>query len=497
MASPDFRPYIDLTVFDSNITQAYRDAVSYAKTNFPEFQPRVGTIENAILESVVFSTSSLITSINRLPDGLMEGLLALMGFSRLEATPSTGTVEFEVTINTGVTIAAGTVVSYDVFDTEGILTQYLFETVEDLEIPVGFTTGSVGVSAVDASEYPDIPTPQSLTMVSTTPYVLLVTLTALASVGTDTESDSEYFARAVAYLASLSNCITTSNQLSNYLGVTYPTVSRFKVYDLTDSADMDIAAANDPGNVTIALCDSDGNAISSAQKTIIESDVEAKTVAGLAVHMYDMRPFSVDVAVDVAVESGYSTASVSLAVSTAIEAYLSITGWDFADSITTKYLTTIASKVPGVKYVDNITLDLGWAHADCRAATTANINLANAIENGDVLDGVTLATNDRVLVKNQTTATENGIYIVQASGAAVRATDANASSEFARGSFAYVTNGTANGSKGWYLTNTGTITLGTTALTFEEFAEATVASPDIDLDKKGAIPIGSCTTVAV
>src|SRR5690348_17091598 len=48
----------------------------------------------------------------------------------------------------------------------------------------------------------------------------------------------------------------------------------------------------------------------------------------------------------------------------------------------------------------------------CRAATTANITISTALNNADVLDGVTLATGDRVLVKNQTTEKENGIYIV-------------------------------------------------------------------------------------
>ena len=47
-----------------------------------------------------------------------------------------------------------------------------------------------------------------------------------------------------------------------------------------------------------------------------------------------------------------------------------------------------------------------------RAATTANITIATALNNGDTLDGVTLATDDRVLVKNQTTGSENGVYVV-------------------------------------------------------------------------------------
>lgn len=496
MASPDFRPYVDLTLSDLNVNNVYAESIEYAKTNFPELSPRQGTIENAILEATAYVTTSMVTAVNRLPDGLMEGLLKLMGFSRVEATAATATATFDVTINTGVTIVLGTVVSYDVYDDDGILTQFLFETTDDLVIPAGNTAGTVSLVAVSAGEYPDIPVGEPLTLVSSTPYVLDVTLSTITSVGADTETDTEYFTRAVAYLASLSNCITTQNQLSNYLGVTYPTVARFKVYDLTDSADMSTAAADDPGNVTIALCDSTGGPISGTQKTIIEDDVESKVVAGLQVHLHDMDIFTVDVAIDVTTESNYSTAAVSTAVTDAVEAYLSVSGWDFADQVNANRITSIASKVPGVKYVTAVTLDLGWAHADCVVATTANVNLSTDLENGDVLNGVTLATNNRVLVKNQSTASQNGIYVVQASGAAVRATDANASSEFVRGSFVFVTGGTTGSNTGWILTNTGTITLGSTALTFEQFDLASVSGQDIDLDMKGAIPIGNCTTTA-
>jgi hypothetical protein len=79
-----------------------------------------------------------------------------------------------------------------------------------------------------------------------------------------------------------------------------------------------------------------------------------------------------------------------------------------------------------------------------RVATTANGTLASAFENGDTVDGVTLSTGDRILLKNQTTASENGIYTVNASGAPTRATDADASGELVVGTFVLVTAGTAN-----------------------------------------------------
>jgi len=104
MASPNFSSYIDLTINDKSITEVYDASVQYAQTSLPEFDPRVGTIENALLEAVAHATGSLIATINTLPDGLMEGLLKLMGFSRVEATPSAATVSITLSINTGATI---------------------------------------------------------------------------------------------------------------------------------------------------------------------------------------------------------------------------------------------------------------------------------------------------------------------------------------------------------------------------------------------------------
>lgn len=75
-------------------------------------------------------------------------------------------------------------------------------------------------------------------------------------------------------------------------------------------------------------------------------------------------------------------------------------------------------QVTGVRYQE-------FAHKTrftVRAASTANVTLANQVENGDSFGGVTLATNDLVLLKNQTDTTENGVYVVQVSGAPVRST---------------------------------------------------------------------------
>src|SRR5438034_6943570 len=82
----------------------------------------------------------------------------------------------------------------------------------------------------------------------------------------------------------------------------------------------------------------------------------------------------------------------------------------------------------------------------CRAATTANITIATALNNGDSLDGVTLATGDRVLVKDQSTDSQNGIYVVDVTP--VRAYDLS-TDDPSFGFLVYVRQGTANAKTLW------------------------------------------------
>jgi hypothetical protein len=83
------------------------------------------------------------------------------------------------------------------------------------------------------------------------------------------------------------------------------------------------------------------------------------------------------------------------------------------------------------------------------------------------MEGVTLAANDRILLKDQSTASQNGIYVWAASASAlVRATDADSSAEVTSGMAVTVTEGTTNGDKVFVLTTNDPITLDTTALAF-------------------------------
>ncbi len=105
--------------------------------------------------------------------------------------------------------------------------------------------------------------------------------------------------------------------------------------------------------------------------------------------------------------------------------------------------------------------------ASCRVATTANITLSGT----QTIDGISVIAGDRVLVKNQSTASQNGIYVV-AAGSWSRATDADADAEVTSGLFTFIEEGTANADSGWVLTTDGSITVGSSSLAFSQFSGA-------------------------
>ena len=108
-----------------------------------------------------------------------------------------------------------------------------------------------------------------------------------------------------------------------------------------------------------------------------------------------------------------------------------------------------------------------------RVATTANITLSGT----QTIDTVSVVAGNRVLVKDQTTPSQNGIYVV-AAGAWTRATDFDSTAEVTTGAFTFVEEGSANKNTGWVLSTTGTITVGTTGIVFVKFSASSLSEGD-------------------
>lgn len=155
--------------------------------------------------------------------------------------------------------------------------------------------------------------------------------------------------------------------------------------------------------------------------------------------------------------------------------HLAAAAWDSDPTLAANSNTVLPTQGAVKAYVDNLITGLKWKPS-VRAATTANGALASAFANGQTIDGVTLATGDRILLKNQSSGAENGIYRVNASGAPTRVTDADSAAELVQATV-FVEQGTVNADTQWTCTNNA-ITLGTTALTFAQVSGAGTYTAD-------------------
>jgi len=157
-----------------------------------------------------------------------------------------------------------------------------------------------------------------------------------------------------------------------------------------------------------------------------------------------------------------------------------------------------ASDLTTKSYVDSVAAGLDDFKDSVRAASTADITLTGP---GAAIDGVTMATGDRFLAKNQTTASQNGIYIWNgAAAAATRATDADASGEISVGTLVYVEAGTANGAQLWVANAVGATPWvpGTTTSTWALYFAVTPTQAGDGLAASGnVLAVGAGTGITV
>ena len=209
--------------------------------------------------------------------------------------------------------------------------------------------------------------------------------------------------------------------------------------------------------------------------------------------------------------SAYATLTDTLNEFAAPVADVSMGGYKLTNLATPVNATDAVNK----SYVDSMSVGLD-VKAAVRASSTATVgtygNTAGASGRGQLtscpntLDGVTLAANDRILVKDHGTAAANGIYVVSTLGTGAngiwdRATDADADGELKASSFTFVSEGTTNADTGWTLTTNGVIVVGGasgTAMAWAQFSGAGTIVAGAGMTKTGnQLDIGAGTGISV
>lgn len=149
-----------------------------------------------------------------------------------------------------------------------------------------------------------------------------------------------------------------------------------------------------------------------------------------------------------------------------------------SQKITSLAEPTASSDAATKNYVDTVAQGID-AKASVKAASTANLTLSGT----QTVDGIALIAGDRILVKNQSTAAENGIYVVGASTWS-RSDDANVWAELIS-AYVFVEQGTVNADNGYLCTVDAGGTLGSTAVTWVQFSGAGQITAGAGLTKTG------------
>jgi len=248
----DFSEYIDLSVFDKEPGDIYRDSIELARLSLPDFNLRPGTPEDAIFQAAAYVSALNINAINRLPDRLMAGIVQILGYQRQEAISAE--VDIEVTIGSyeGGNIPAGTVFVYDsTFEDES--EQYAFQTISATTVPAvapGVTTypsAVVTVRSLEPGIIPPLVAGIELSIISSGTNIIAAEIASIANFanGLNDDTDADYLSKASTYLRSLSSVLVTPAQVDAYLLTNYPAlVSRAKTLDLTNQGSYSASASN-------------------------------------------------------------------------------------------------------------------------------------------------------------------------------------------------------------------------------------------------------------
>jgi hypothetical protein len=248
----DFSEYVDLSIFDKEPGDIYRDSIELARLSLPDFNLRPGTPEDAIFQAAAYVSALNINAINRLPDRLMAGIVQMLGYQRQQAISAEVNVEVTIGSYDGGNVPAGTVFVYDsTFEDES--EQYAFQTISATTIPAvapgvnTYPSAVITVRSLEPGIIPPLVPGIELSIISSGTNIISAEIATVSNFanGLNEDTDEDYLSKASTYLRSLSSVLVTPAQVDAYLLTNYPSiVSRVKTLDLTWGDDLD-------GNLTV------------------------------------------------------------------------------------------------------------------------------------------------------------------------------------------------------------------------------------------------------
>lgn len=371
MPSPDFRNYVNLTLFDKDIQDVYSDAIANLAVSLPEWVPREGNVETVLLEGFALQVAEALYAIDRLPNGIMQIIMQMYGVYRDFGTPPVASLEFTVVDDVGYTIPAGSQAMLTLAD--GI-TPVTFSTDTDLVIPSGSTTGTVSATGDQFTQNANGVSNVVLSPIDSLLSVNQVTLVSITTPGRDQESDDDWINRGNQRLVQLTQALVLPVQFQAAALEDVDIIRATAIDNWDGTTTSGNAPGDNDGHLTVAVY-GDGQVVSSDTKASLLSDLSERALSNLAVHIIDAVIQTVDVSAIVVTDTNYDDATVIANVTAAVQDYLSYENWDWSSTLRWNNLIKVIGSAEGVSYV----MSLSTPSTDVEAAEPATLMVAGTV----------------------------------------------------------------------------------------------------------------------
>lgn len=350
--SPDITSYVDLRIFDVSDQDMINTALANLRLNLPGWTPREGNTESLVIESLALEIAELIVAINRMPGAVVEAIITMAGVSRDFGQPPDATATITFGDILGHTLPTGTRIYLPLSD--GTTVTFLVEP-PGLTVAPGGNTGTaslIGDTFTAAAN--GMPIGTALVLADPLPFVdSIVLLTAVAD-GRDPETDNSWRNRGVEELSRLSSALVVPSQFVAYTLAQAGVAAAMALDQYNPTGGHSPGA--DPGYMTVAVLGPNGTTLSTGAKTALQVAMQAQAAAILQVSVIDATIVTVAVATKVVPIAGATFSVVSIAVQTAIQAYLNPLNWTTGAVIYLNEMISLIDQVSGVSRVVNVTL---------------------------------------------------------------------------------------------------------------------------------------------
>lgn len=380
MPSPDVEEYLGLELVVVDETDLLNTALDNLELTFPDWEPREGNTEVALLEQIATVAAEFGYAINRLPDGITEVLLRLFGLDRDPGAPPIIEVTFLLAHDLGQTVPAGTTVRIETGDEEEPVD---FTTTADLVIAPGLSTGTTTAEGSEPTVAVNgIPAGTTVEVLDALTYVDGAVLATAANGGRLPEDGAAFLDRATPLLSRLTTTLVRPVDIEAYVAENAD-VTRVKVIDMYDpftpppdgEPGWTPTPGSAPGFITIAVAGPGGSAVPSTTKEFIAAQVRNRMHAGLRLHVIDATVTDIDVSVKVLRHVGYADADVQAAVAAVLNEYLNPDTWAWGNVV---YLNELISRIDQAAGVD-IVLEMVTPSADFPLVGYASLARVGAI----------------------------------------------------------------------------------------------------------------------